>query len=115
MTIPGSGNRRDATTYLAFDLSVSDGGTFYVWLLGYGPTDSSDSFFVQADGGSNIAAHLARGKWDWKRADSTINLPSGAHTLKIKNREDGSSVDQILLTRDKGFVPAGFGEAVQCR
>ena len=118
MIIPGSGNRRDPTTYLSFDLSVSDGGTFYVWLLGYGPSDSADSFFVQVDSGPNVAAHISRGKWSWKRADGTVKLPSGAHTLNIKNREDGSSVDKILLTKDKGFVPADLGEvaqAPQCR
>ena len=88
---------------------------FYVWLLGYGPNDSADSFFIQADSGSNKEAHLTRGKWGWKRVDGAIKLSSGAHTLKIKNREDGSSVDQMLLTKDKEFTPMGFGEAVVCR
>jgi hypothetical protein len=115
MTIAGSGMRKDSGTYVSFDLSVSDGGTFYVWLLGYGPNDSADSFFVQADSGSNIEAHLARGKWSWKRADGTIKLPSGMHILKIKNREDGSRVDKMLLTKDKGSVPVDLGESAQCR
>jgi Right handed beta helix region/Protein of unknown function (DUF1565) len=118
MTIPASGMRKDVGTYLSYDLSVSDGGTFYIWLLGYGPDDSADSFFVQADGGSSIQANLTRGTWGWKRADGTIKLGSGAHTLQVKNREDGSSVDKFLLTKDKGFVPAGLGaaaQAVACR
>ena len=39
---------------------MRSGGTFYVWLLGYGPDDSADSFFVQADGGSLVQANLVR-------------------------------------------------------
>src|SRR6185436_18195707 len=44
MRIPGVGTQNDANTYLAFDLNVSKAGTFYVWLLGYGPNGRSDSF-----------------------------------------------------------------------
>jgi parallel beta helix pectate lyase-like protein len=118
MTIPGSGKRSDPSTYLTFDLKVSGGGKFYVWLLGYGPDDSSDSFYVQADSGAIVQANLAHGKWGWKKADSALALGDGAHALKIKDREDGASVDKIMLTRDKSFTPTALGGAAlvaQCR
>jgi Right handed beta helix region/Protein of unknown function (DUF1565) len=100
MTIPGSGKPKDPSTYLRFDLNVSDGGMFYVWLLGYGPDDSTDSFFIQADGGSNVEAHLSRSKWDWKRANSTIKLSSGVHIFKIKNRENVYWASTLCTTHE---------------
>jgi hypothetical protein len=118
MRIPGSGMGKDKNTYLTFDLQVRDGGTFSVWLLGYGPDGSADSFFVQVDDGSAVEAILTRGSWNWKRVASTIKIGAGAHTLTIKNREDGASVDKILLIKDKGYTPAGLGDAAltpQCR
>ena len=109
MTIPGSGMRKDPATYLSFDLDVTNGGKFYVWLLGYGPDGSADSFSVQIDSGKTTVASLPRAGWGWKRTSGTFALASGAHSLLIKNREDGASVDQILLTSDARYTPAGLG------
>lgn len=111
MSIPGSGMQNDAKTYLAFDLNVSSAGKFYVWLLGYGPDRSSDSFYIQADNGSKQQIALAK-RWSWKRSSSTLTLSQGAHSLKIVNREDGASVDMILLTTDAHYTPAGPGAAL---
>jgi hypothetical protein len=109
MTIPGSGMHEDKATYLSFDLNVTNGGKFYVWLLSYGPDGSSDSFTVQFDNGKTTVVSLPRAGWGWKRTNSTFALANGAHTLLIKNREDGASVDRILLTRDERYTPADLG------
>ncbi|MEP7190490.1 MAG: fibronectin type III domain-containing protein, partial [Roseiflexaceae bacterium] len=111
MTIPGSGMRKDLATYLSFDLDVTNGGKFYVWLLSYGPSSSADSFTVQIDSGKATVASLPRDGWAWKRTSGTFALSNGAHSLVIKNREDGASVDQILLTSDAHYTPAGFGNS----
>jgi hypothetical protein len=109
---------KDSNTYLTFNIDITRGGTFYVWLLGYGPDDSADSFFVRFDGGGLVRATLTRKTWGWKRAGTTITLGDGAHILKLMDREDGASADKILLTRDKDYVPTGLGDAgliPQCR
>jgi hypothetical protein len=118
MTIPGSGMRRDSNTYLTFNLAVTRGGTFYVWLLGYGPDGNSDSFFLQADDGPTLQANITQKSWGWKRMSSTLALGDGLHVLRISDREDGARVDKLLLTRDKGYTPSGLGGATpapQCR
>jgi hypothetical protein len=111
MSIPGAGMRKDRATYLSFNLDVTNGGKFYVWLLGYGPDSSADSFTVQIDNGKTRVVNLPRAGWGWKRTSGTLMLAGGAHTLYIKNREDGSSVDRLLLTRDEHYTPADLGGA----
>jgi hypothetical protein len=64
-----------------------------------------------------VQANLIQGSWGWKKVGTTISIANGAHTFKIKDREAGSSVDKILLTKDKNYVPSGLGAsalAPQC-
>jgi hypothetical protein len=111
MKIPGTGMHQDPETFLTFDLDVTNGGTFYVWLLGNGRDGASNSFFVQIDDAAPVQATVAKGKWSWKKVSSTLMIEDGTHSFKVKNREDGASVDKILLTRDKSYIPTGLGGA----
>ena len=55
----------------------------------------------------NVAFFLAQNiaylvlKWD----PVTYYLEAGQHTLKVKQREDGTKLDRILITDDMQFVP----------
>jgi hypothetical protein len=111
MKIPGTGMHQDPQTFLTFDLDVASGGTFSVWLLGTGRDSASDSFFVQIDGATPVRAVVTQGHWGWKKISSTLMIGNGAHSLTVKNREDGASVDKILLTRDNNYTPTGLGGA----
>lgn len=111
MLVPGSGMRQDPNTALAFTVNVRNGGTTYVWLLGYSKDGATDSFYVKVDDQSAVQANLVQGTWGWKKASSTVALSDGLHTLRITNREDGAHVDKILLTRDKNFTPSNLGGA----
>ncbi|MFN8568726.1 MAG: right-handed parallel beta-helix repeat-containing protein [Kouleothrix sp.] len=114
---PGSGTSQDRGNYLSFDLRVRGGGKFYIWLLGYGPSASADSFYVQADGRTRVQANLVQKAWGWKRAGRTITLGDGVHTLRIISREDGARLDKLLLTKERSVVPAELGGpalAAQC-
>ncbi len=111
MMVPGSGMRKDPNTAITFNLNVQNGGTFYVWLLGYGRDGSTDSFFVKVDDRGAFDAVLVQGKWGWKKASESVKLSDGPHTLRITNREDGAHVDKILLTKDKKFTPSDLGPA----
>ena len=103
--------RKDPATFVSFGLDVTNGGKIYVWLLGYGPDDNADSFTVQIDGGTTKVVSLPQAGWGWKRTSGTLTLANGVHTLLIKNREDGASVDRLLLTRDQHYTPASLGGA----
>src|SRR5262249_45151635 len=118
MTIPGSGMHKDRATYLTYSLDVTNGGKIYILLLGYGPDDNADSFLVQVDNSKTTRVNLPRSGWGWKRTTGALMLGNGAHTLYIKNREDGASVDGLLLTRDEHYTPTDPGApalAPQCQ
>ncbi len=49
-------------------------------------------------------------------ANASLTVPSeGLHTFNLYMREDGASVDRILLTTDNGYSPSGNGPAVSPR
>jgi hypothetical protein len=95
-----------------YDLDVTNGGSFYVWLLAQGPTTSTDSFFVSIDGNADLLMNGLPASWGWARGSSALSIPSGKHTLKIKVRERGARLDKIRLTKSTSTTPpAGLGGA----
>lgn len=57
--------------------------------------------------------------WDQVRdgtmSDGTVfylDLEAEEHTLTIKQREDRTKIDRILVTNDMEYVPQGMGEEV---
>ncbi|NOU63430.1 carbohydrate-binding protein [Paenibacillus sp. LMG 31461] len=103
----GSGD--SDTNYLKYDLEVTNGGSFYIYLLSQGPDGSSDSFNVAVDAGSNYQVTTgSAGSWAWKKPSSSISLSTGTHTLYIKVREDGAMVDKIALSKTSS-TPSGLG------
>ena len=60
----------------------------------------------------NVAVQT--GAWRWVKA--TLSVPSaGQHTVNAWMREDGISLDRILLTADAAYAPSGGGPAVTPR
>ncbi|WP_310501560.1 fibronectin type III domain-containing protein [Paenibacillus qinlingensis] len=103
----GSGD--SDSNYLKYDLEVTNGGSFYIYLLSQGPDGSSDSFNVAVDSGSNYQVTTgSAGSWAWKKPSSSISLSTGTHTLYIKVREDGAMVDKIALSKTSS-TPSGLG------
>jgi hypothetical protein len=90
---------------------VADPGEYTLWArvrtLGEIPA-KSDSFFVQMDGGREIAWHMpGKRSWTWGRVASgvpaepvTFRLEAGEHTLTVRRREPGAQMDCLWLTLD---------------
>lgn len=107
MVIPnGQGNGRDDIN-LEYDLKVTNGGQFYVWLLSNGVNDDDNSFRLQVDSAApaDILLHNTN-TWQWRRATATVALSNGSHVLRLLDREDGTKVDRILLTKSATFDPS---------
>ena len=74
----------------------------------------NNSFFVSMDYGASIAWHTALGAkntWMWdqvmdKNDPNSVSfyLDAGTHTLVIKQMEDGTKLDSILITTQPGWI-----------
>lgn len=103
-----NGSSDSETNYVKYNLEVTNGGSFYIFLLSQGPDSSSDSFNLAVDGGSSKQVTTGSSSWAWKKPSSSISLSTGSHTLYIKVREDGAKVDKIAISKSSS-TPSGLG------
>ena len=117
------GNALDSTRdsgYAEYNFDVLEAGDFVVWGRVVANSAQDDSFFVSMDGGAYALWDTFRGGeeiWVWDQvsdrptADPVIfHLDAGIHTLAIKQREDGTKLDRLLITNDLAYDPLGRGE-----
>jgi hypothetical protein len=117
-------------TRLAFEVPAS--GDYHVWCRVKAPAESSDSFFVMADSGTEEVFHVygtplppagsRRDEWIWRRIQVTDGGPrvypfgEGSHALRFRVREPGTLLDRVVLSSDPAFVPTddlpGSGDTV---
>jgi|GEM_PF-1492408 len=106
---------------LRYPIQLAESGVYYVWVRVWGDNNAQDSLHAGLNGQTIASAdRIAFGnyrRWLWTRstldnASATINVASpGLHTLNIWMREDGLSIDRILLTKNANYVPSGAGPA----
>jgi hypothetical protein len=99
---------------LTYEVGVTTPGAYSVWLrILAGDGDANSVFFglASADPGTHFDNQTSTG-WIWKKATYTLNLAAGRQTLALVNREDGYSVDRVLLTTDAAYNPAAVAGGV---
>jgi hypothetical protein len=109
---------------LDFPIMFTTTGTYQVWLRGYAATGDDDSAHVGLDGQgpassdriSTFGTSLGwtKATMDGPVATIVVSTP-GLHTLNLWMREDGLSVDRLLLTTNASFTPSGAGPAESSR
>lgn len=127
LTVADAGMKHD-TDYQSYDPTVdapkldyivkfSKPGTYYIWVRGRGG-DDDNSVHVGLDGrmvrsGENI--HFGddgSADWVWShinrdgRAAKLVIDSVGEHTINLWMREDGVSIDKLMLSADPTFDPA---------
>ena len=107
---------------LAFNVTFTATGTYYVWIRGQADSGNDDSLHAGVDGTGPASADRMNGfnttSWVWKRdtmdaspATLIIGTP-GLHTIHLWMREDGMRVDKLLLrTSSSSTAPTGTGPA----
>ena len=105
---------------LDFKVAFTTTGTYQVWLRGSGPNADGDSCHAGIDGTApttadritNFTSTLgwSRGTADGPVATIVVSTP-GVHTVNLWMREDGFSLDKVLLTTNTGYTPSGTGPA----
>ena len=99
--------------YAEYDFEVPEAGNYVIWGRVLAVNGRADSFFISMDSGDFALWDTQQaGSYVWdqvnNRGDSdpvVYYLVAGAHTLTIKQREDGTIIDRILITNDMDYVP----------
>jgi hypothetical protein len=112
-----------ATTLGQVKQSVTVGttGTYRVWSRIKVPNTTSNSYYLQIDGGCAInvgdSPGIAANIWTWVNyqnaaASSVIDvtLTAGVHTLTYTGKEADVQIDRVLLLSDTACVPADTGD-----
>ncbi len=104
-----------------YNVNIKKAGDYLLWGRVIGPGPYDDSFFVEIDSkGLNLWDMGGQTSWNWQvvrnRGDKdakVFSLSKGAHTISIRQREDGAKIDKLLLTSDKHYTPSGMGESAE--
>ena len=113
----GKGNVSDSLNpggQAVYSFSVPTSGNYQIWARVVANNIRNNSFFVSMDYGASIAWHTAIGAkntWIWdhvmdKNDPNSLSfyLDAGTHTLVIKQMEDGTKLDSILITTQSGWM-----------
>ena len=92
-----------------FSLKAPEPGNYVLWVRVKWSGACGNSLGVFLDGAElGAIGDPVYETWHWVRlARKTLRLDPAEHVLTLTNREDGSSVDQVLLTTDADYRPTG--------
>ena len=90
---------------IAFNFEIEGTGKYMLWTRVKWLNGCGNSFNIAMDDGPMVVlgGGGTYGVWQWiriKGKEGKFRLAKGKHTLEFRNREDGASLDQILLTTD---------------
>lgn len=104
---------------LRFSVAFAEPGTYVVWVRGWATGGGDNSVHLGLDEqGATTAANItgvAVDSWFWnnRRDDggvATLEVTeAGVQTVRVWMREDGFSLDRLILTTDADYVPDGKG------
>ena len=109
---------------LNYSVNFPAAGTYYVWVRGWGDTNSqgegkNDSLHLGLNGSLQASAdkidQFPASGWTWSNstrdpAVATLSISkAGTQTVNLWMREDGLAVDRIEFTTDITYVPTGTG------
>ena len=96
--------------YAQYHFEVPETGSYVIWGRQISNDTASNSFFVSVDGQAEMAWHTqlcAPDEWTWDAVSDLYDtnphqfqLAAGFHTLTIRQREDGTKLDTIVITND---------------
>jgi hypothetical protein len=104
----GNAYRRGRATYR---FNVAHPGEYVFWARVKWTDGCGNSLYFEAtdvSGKGLYGEDCVYGIWHWVKQNEPLVLPRGGHEIVLSNSEDGVAVDEILLTNDPTFEPAGF-------
>lgn len=100
--------------------SVDSKGQYYLWCRVWWPDECGNSFNISVDDSKSFTFGQdgTFKRWHWVKAPlrlKQLKLTKGKHSLRVKNREDGAKIDQVLLTSDRKYVPVGIEDVTSLK
>lgn len=105
---------------LTYNVNFETAGTYYVWVRGSAPNGRDDSVHIGFDGVQQTDAGGLTGftgggfrfgstsTTSGNRVEIEVTTP-GVHVVSLYAREDGATVDRLVITDDVNFTPTGTG------
>ncbi|MEM7387570.1 MAG: Ig-like domain-containing protein, partial [Verrucomicrobiota bacterium] len=94
---------------LQFSFIADETGEHFFWIRAHADSLSHDSLFFGINGMVTRKMSVGSdGQWGWHQRPLTINQ-TGLNTLSLWMREDGLTVDRIIVSRDPDYEPGGQG------
>lgn len=100
--------------HATYQVNVDTGGTYYVWVAGWGPNAGGNDVHVGLNGAAvGIVDGFPTGGSSpaWVKMPGSISVSAGINTVDLWAKEDGARIFKILLTTDSAFVPPPDGMA----
>jgi hypothetical protein len=106
--------------YAEYTFEIQESGDYVFWGRALSSSGTDNSFYVSVDNSESIRWNTKVGEdwiWDPVNSDNASDpliyyLEEGTHTLIIKQREDGTKIDRILITNILDYIPQEMGEPV---
>jgi hypothetical protein len=105
--------------YAEHTFEVPATANYVIWGRVISNSKNDDSFFVSIDYGDYLLWDTQRWDtetWVWDQVSNRggsdpvlFYLGAEEHSLIIKQREDGTKIDRILVTNDMDYIPEGLG------
>jgi len=108
----GAGERptwRD-TCEITFRIDISTPGEYHIAWRHLSPDDDSNSVWTGLDGEDRSQAvgfhQRLSERWTWQRGTKALGrLDAGVHTVHLRRREDGFSIDRLAIATDPDRLP----------
>ncbi len=126
--IPGENftEKMGTMAVLSYPVHFETPGTYWIWARVCSTTSEDNGLHFGINGTWPQSARrwqtIVKNQWHWKSAQRTekvhvgvdgiltLEVPSaGVHTIQVSMREDGISLDKILLANRKDYQPEGLG------
>ncbi|MBB4079312.1 PKD repeat protein [Lewinella aquimaris] len=117
----------DREEHIHYTVDVKESGTYYLFLRMDAPSSSENSFWVRVDAhnkwfpfwkNTNGTTLMTKGM-EWRRVNNdtkavSFKLSAGTHIISIANREAGTRLDKLLLSKSATLPTGQGGGATNC-
>ncbi|MCP9236424.1 putative Ig domain-containing protein [Lewinella sp. JB7] len=107
---------------VTYTVNLSQSGTYHLFTRINAPDPGRNSLWVRIDNGNWVkfweeigGAQLLTSGFEWRKVnddgnDISFNLSAGTHVIRVANREPGTRLDKLYLSRSRE-LPTGMGNA----